>query len=72
MFDRLRKALFGERGGEVLGGRASDDTSFTSGGSLGGTGAVSEHHGPRGDDNSVAGAPKHGDDEFSPRVPPDA
>jgi hypothetical protein len=67
MFARLRKALFGDPNHEVLGGADSDHARSASA-ALGGTGAMSDHHRSSSDDGA---APAHGDDEFSPRVPPD-
>ena len=68
MFERLRK-LFGG-GGEVLGGGGSDETRFSGAASLGGVGAVSDHHRPQ-PNQDASGDPAHGDDELDPRVPPD-
>ena len=72
MFDRLRKALLGDPRHEVLGGRDTDDTVIASA-ALGGKGAVSDHHrgGQAGVDDSGPASPAHGDDEFTPQVPPD-
>jgi hypothetical protein len=67
MFDRLRKALFGDPNHEVLGGGDSDHTRSASA-ALGGTGAMSDHHRSSADQ---AASPAHGDDEFAPEVPPD-
>ena len=69
MFDRLRKALLGDPNHEVLGGRDSDDTDIA-GASLGGKGAVADRHRGHADDSGPA-SPAHGDDEFTPQVPPD-
>ena len=71
MFDRLRKALLGDPRHEVLGGRDPDETVIASA-ALGGKGAVSDHHREQaGADDSGPASPAHGDDEFTPRVPPD-
>ena len=71
MFDRLRKALLGDPRHEVLGGRDTDDTVIA-GASLGGKGAMTDHHRERaGSDDSGPASPAHGDDEFTPKVPPD-
>ncbi len=71
MFDRLRKALLGDPNHEVLGGRDSDDTDIA-GAALGGKGAMADHHrGQPGADDPGPASPAHGDDEFTPQVPPD-
>jgi hypothetical protein len=71
MFDRLRKALLGDPNHEVLGGRDSDDTDIA-GASLGGKGAVADHHrGQAAADDSGSAGPAYGDDEFTPQIPPD-